>query len=85
MCVWFFKAQVKVLCVEKDNIEKGIVNFISEHRIKKLVIEAAACRHYSRSSPRKLCMFVNKHLHSIRFGLYAKGSYLYKVLFSWLL
>nr|GMD88191.1 U-box domain-containing protein 33-like [Ipomoea batatas] len=42
------KAQVKVFCVEKDNIEKGIVNFISEHRIKKLVIEAAACRHYSR-------------------------------------
>nr|GMD52472.1 replication factor A protein 1-like isoform X2 [Ipomoea batatas] len=39
---------VKVLCVEKDNIEKGIVDFISEHHIKKLVIGAAACRHYSR-------------------------------------
>ncbi|XP_019190374.1 PREDICTED: U-box domain-containing protein 36-like [Ipomoea nil] len=42
------QAQVKVLCVEKDNIEKGIVDFISEHGIKKLVMGAAACRHYSR-------------------------------------
>nr|GMD62342.1 U-box domain-containing protein 33 [Ipomoea batatas] len=41
-------AQVKVLCVEKDNIEKGIVDFISEHGIKKLVMGAAACKHYSR-------------------------------------
>nr|GMD61971.1 U-box domain-containing protein 33-like isoform X1 [Ipomoea batatas] len=41
-------AQVKVLCVEKDNIEKGIVDVISEYGIKKLVMGAAACRHYSR-------------------------------------
>nr|GMD59752.1 U-box domain-containing protein 33-like [Ipomoea batatas] len=49
-CLNYNKAQVKVLCVEKDNIEKGIVDFISEHRIKKLVMGAAACRHYSRNS-----------------------------------
>nr|GME10980.1 U-box domain-containing protein 33 [Ipomoea batatas]GME17173.1 U-box domain-containing protein 33 [Ipomoea batatas] len=43
-----YEAQVKVLCVEKDNIEKGIVDVISEYGIKKLVMGAAACRYYSR-------------------------------------
>ncbi|XP_057499480.1 U-box domain-containing protein 33-like [Actinidia eriantha] len=37
-----------VLHIEMDSIEKGIVELISQHRIRKLVMGAAADKHYSK-------------------------------------
>ncbi|KAL6323104.1 hypothetical protein AAG906_027365 [Vitis piasezkii] len=36
------------LYIESENVEKGILELISEHGIKKLVVGAAADKHYSR-------------------------------------
>lgn len=58
---------MKVLCVEKDNIEKGIVDFISEHGIEKLVMGAAASKYYS-SVPR-LLQFSCYTFYSFSFSL----------------
>ncbi|XP_043689731.1 U-box domain-containing protein 33-like [Telopea speciosissima] len=45
-----FQAGVRAekIDIEMDNIEKGIVELISQHRIKKLVMGAAADKHYSK-------------------------------------
>ncbi|KAG2284935.1 hypothetical protein Bca52824_044539 [Brassica carinata] len=39
--------QAEKLCVEMDSIEKGIVETIYQHRIRKFVMGAAADKHYS--------------------------------------
>lgn len=39
--------QAEKLCVEMDSIEKGIVQMISENRVRKFVMGAAADKHYS--------------------------------------
>ncbi|XAR63052.1 Non-specific serine/threonine protein kinase [Bertholletia excelsa] len=40
--------RVDILHIEMDSIEKGIVEFISQHGIRKLVMGAAADKHYSK-------------------------------------
>lgn len=44
----FFKAQVDRLYIETDSIEKGIVDLISKHGIRKLVMGAAANKCFSK-------------------------------------
>ncbi|XP_010506586.1 PREDICTED: U-box domain-containing protein 33-like [Camelina sativa] len=39
--------QAEKLCFEKDSIEKGILEMIQQHKIRKLVMGAAADKHYS--------------------------------------
>ncbi|KFK37378.1 hypothetical protein AALP_AA4G249200 [Arabis alpina] len=39
--------QAEKLCIEMDSIEKGIVETIYHHRIRKFVMGAAADKHYS--------------------------------------
>ncbi|KAJ9681459.1 hypothetical protein PVL29_020364 [Vitis rotundifolia] len=41
-------ARAEKLYIESENVEKGILELISEHGIKKLVVGAAADKHYSR-------------------------------------
>ncbi|KAL9234475.1 hypothetical protein vseg_009345 [Gypsophila vaccaria] len=41
-------ASIEKLYIEVDYIEKGIIQLIEEHNIQKLVIGAAANKHYSR-------------------------------------
>ncbi|CAH8389142.1 unnamed protein product [Eruca vesicaria subsp. sativa] len=56
--------QAEKLCVEMDSIEKGILQIISEKRVRKFVMGAAADKHYStkmvdlRSSK---AIFVSQH------------------------
>ncbi|KAF9687830.1 hypothetical protein SADUNF_Sadunf02G0133900 [Salix dunnii] len=42
------------LCIEKDDIGKGIVELMYQHAIKKLVMGAAADRHYSEPAMKPL-------------------------------
>ncbi|KAG5399540.1 hypothetical protein IGI04_014147 [Brassica rapa subsp. trilocularis] len=41
------RVHAEKLCVEMDSIEKGIVQMISQNRVKKFVMGAAADKHYS--------------------------------------
>ncbi|XP_059456550.1 U-box domain-containing protein 33-like [Corylus avellana] len=43
-----FSVRAQKLEIEMDRIEKGIVDLISKHEIKKLVMGAAADKHYNR-------------------------------------
>ena len=45
------KVHAEKLCIEKDDIGKGIVELMYQHAIKKLVMGAAADRHYSEYIP----------------------------------
>lgn len=38
--------KLEKLCIEKDDIQAGIVELINDHNIKKLVMEAAADKNY---------------------------------------
>lgn len=42
------QVQVQKLHFEMDSIEKGIVELVSQHGIRKLVMGAAADKHYKR-------------------------------------
>jgi hypothetical protein len=44
----FFQVRAEKLYVEMESIEKGIVELISQHGIKKLVMGAAADKRYSK-------------------------------------
>lgn len=44
--------------IEMDNIEKGIVELIARHEIKKLVMGAAADKHYWKYESDKQFFFV---------------------------
>lgn len=44
----FFKVKVEKAVIEMDDIANGLVELIERHRITKLVMGAAADKHYSR-------------------------------------
>ncbi|KAL1219157.1 U-box domain-containing protein 33 [Cardamine amara subsp. amara] len=56
--------QAEKLCVEMDSIEKGIVQMISEKRVRKFIMGAASDKHYSTKMEdlrSKKAIFVCKH------------------------
>ncbi|CDY51567.1 BnaCnng20960D [Brassica napus] len=46
-CFGFLNLNAETIYIEMDSIEEGILQLISQHGIKKLVMGAAADRHYS--------------------------------------
>ncbi|XP_028098766.1 uncharacterized protein LOC114298405 [Camellia sinensis] len=42
-----------VLHIERDSVEKGIVELVSQHQIRRLVMGAAAHKHYSKYKPHR--------------------------------
>lgn len=57
------KVQAEKLCIEMDDIGKGIVELAYQHGIKKLVMGAAADKRYSEYNPHLL--FFSEGLVSI--------------------
>ncbi|XP_018436615.2 U-box domain-containing protein 33-like [Raphanus sativus] len=56
--------QAEKLCIEMESIEKGIVETIYQHRIRKFVMGAAADKHYS------MCIYIKiRHDQLFVFGL----------------
>lgn len=49
----FIKVQAEKFVIERDDIEKGIVELITQHGITNLVMGAAADKHYSKYGPHK--------------------------------
>lgn len=41
------QVQAEKLCIEMDSIEKGIVQMISENKVRKFIMGAAADKYYS--------------------------------------
>jgi len=48
---FILKVHAEKLYIEEDDIGKGIVELLSQHAIKKLVMGAAADRYYSEYNP----------------------------------
>jgi hypothetical protein len=46
--IYFFQVRAEKLYVEMESIEKGILELISHHGIKKLVMGAAADKRHSK-------------------------------------
>ncbi|KAF8412250.1 hypothetical protein HHK36_000210 [Tetracentron sinense] len=73
--------QAEKLDIEMDNIEKGIVELIAQHEIRKLVMGAAADKHYSKkmTEPKsKKAIFVQQQAHfSCPIWFVCKGNLIY--------
>ncbi|KAF8412249.1 hypothetical protein HHK36_000209 [Tetracentron sinense] len=69
------------LDIEMDNIEKGIVELVAQHEIRKLVMGAAADKHYSKkmTEPKsKKATFVRQQAHfSCHIWFVCKGNLIY--------
>ncbi|KAF6157754.1 hypothetical protein GIB67_037327 [Kingdonia uniflora] len=59
--------RVEKLDIERNNIEEGIVELVDQHKIKRLVMGAAADKHFSRKMTvvkSKKAIFVSKQAHT---------------------
>ncbi|KAJ0967154.1 hypothetical protein J5N97_024071 [Dioscorea zingiberensis] len=76
------KVRTEKLTIEMDDIGKGLVELVAQHRITSLVMGAAADKHYSKKLKvlkSKTAIFVKQHAHpSCKLWFVCKGNLIYK-------